>query len=121
MDDPSFEIPVRPECEYREGGVERTGGTVFRLVPADGSVGDRVERVLAGGRYTAGDWFDLPAPVYLVHDGNLGTVFRVVVFGDRVELRVTSTTDSRGLSAFYEALVAESDVEWGVSREINEN
>lgn len=115
--DPSFEIPVRPQCEYSGGELTRTGGTVFSITPEDGSVGERLERVLARERYTAGDWFDLPSPVYLVHDRDLGTVFRVVGYDDRVELHVTTTTESRGLRAFYEALGEESETEWTVERE----
>lgn len=118
--EPAFEIPVRPECEYHDGGITRSGGTVFSLTPADGSVGERLGRVLDRERYTAGDWFDLPSPVYLVHDRELGTVFRVVGYDDRVELHVTTTTESRGLRAFYDALESESDVPWAVEREATE-
>ncbi|MCH7660400.1 MAG: hypothetical protein IH933_07365 [Euryarchaeota archaeon] len=119
--DPSFEIPVHPESDYSKGGITRTGGTVFSLTPTDGSVGGRLERVLARERYTAGDWFDLPSPVYLVHDRDLGTVFRVVGYEDRVELHVTSTTESRGLREFYEALGEEGESEWCVECETSEN
>ena len=119
--DPSFEIPVHPESDYSKGKITRTGGTVFSLTPTDGSVGERLERVLARERYTAGDWFDLPSPVYLVHDRDLGTVFRVVGYEDRVELHVTSTTESRGLRAFYEALGEEGESEWRVECETSEN
>lgn len=118
--DPSFEIPVRPECEYSGGGLTRTGGTVFSLVPEDGSVDDRLTRVLDRERYTAGDWFDLPSPVYLVHDRDLGTVFRAVGYDDRVELHVTTTTESRGLRAFYDALGDESAVAWRVECDASE-
>ncbi|MEM4781819.1 MAG: hypothetical protein QXG03_09705 [Halalkalicoccus sp.] len=119
--DPSFEIPVHPECEYGNGGLTRTGGTVFSLVPAAGEVRDPLDRVLARDRYTAGDWFDLPSPVYLVHDRELGTVFRVVGYDDRVELHVTSTTEPRGLREFYDALRAEHESEWRVERETSED
>lgn len=119
--DPSFEIPVHPRCEYSGGGLTRTGGTVFSLVPEDGSVDDRLRRVLSRERYTAGDWFDLPSPVYLVHDRDLGTVFRVVGYDDQIELHVTTTTESRGLRAFYDALEEESAIEWRVECETNEN
>lgn len=118
--DPSFEIPVHPRCEYGGGGLTRTGGTVFSVVPADGEVGESLARVLARDRYTAGDWFDLPSPVYLVHDRELGTVFRVVGYADRVELHVTSTTESRGLREFYDALGEERGCEWRVERETSE-
>ncbi|MCL7417573.1 MAG: hypothetical protein M8354_07005 [Halalkalicoccus sp.] len=115
--DPSFEIPVHPECEYSGGAITRTGGTIFSLIPADGTVEERLERVLARDRYTAGDWFDLPSPVYLVHDRKMGTVFRVVGYDDRVELHVTTTTESSGLRAFYDALGEESETDWRVDCE----
>lgn len=116
IDNPSFDDPTRPTREYREGGVERTGGTVFRLVPDNGTVDGEVERVLADDRYTAGDWFDLPAPVYLVRDRTLNTVFRVVRLDERVELHVMATTEVAGLRAFYDRLVGESDSPWAVER-----
>lgn len=115
--EPAFEIPVRPECDYSAGGITRTGGTVFSLLPGDGAVEGCLGRVLARERYTAGDWFDLPSPVYLVHDRELGTVFRVVGYDDRVELHVTTTTESAGLRAFYDALIEESDAGWTVDCE----
>jgi hypothetical protein len=118
--DPSFEIPVYPKSDYSEGKITRTGGTVFSLVPKDKSVGERLERVLSRERYTAGDWFELPSPVYLVYDRELGTVFRVVGYEDRVELHVTSTTESRGLREFYEALCEKGDSEWRVECESSE-
>jgi hypothetical protein len=118
-DEPSFEIPAYPEREYRKGGVERTGGSVFTLTPDDATVEDRVERVLAAERYTVGDWFNLPSPVYLVRDGDLGTVFRVVCHDDRVDLHVMATTDSSGLRAFYDRLAATSDASWTVECETN--
>ena len=116
-EDSSFGIPARPRREYREGGVERTGGSVFTLTPDDGAVEGRVERVLDDDRYTVGDWFDLPAPVYLVRDGELGTVFRVVRHDDRVDLHVMATTDSEGLRTFYDRLAAASDASWSVDCE----
>jgi hypothetical protein len=119
--DPAFEIPVYPDCDYSNGGITRTGGTVFSLTPEDGSVGECLERVFSRERYTAGDWFDLPSPVYLVHDCDLGTVFRVVGYDTRVELHVTSTTESQGLRAFYDAIGEESGTEWHVECETNEN
>jgi hypothetical protein len=118
-DEPSFGIPARPEREYSRGGVERTGGSVFTLAPDDGAVGDRVERVLADERYVVGDWFDLPAPVYLVRDAEIGTVFRVVCHDDRVDLHVMVTTDSDGLRAFYDRLEATNDADWSVDCEPN--
>jgi hypothetical protein len=119
-DEPSFRIAARPEREFREGGVERTRGSVFTLTPDDGAVGERVENVLADERYTVGDWFDLPAPVYLVHDAERSGVFRVVRHDDRVDLHVMATTDADGLRAFYDRLTAVSDVPWSVDCETND-
>lgn len=119
-DEPSFRIPARPEREFREGGVERTRGSVFTLTPDDGAVGERVERVLADDRYTVGDWFDLPAPVYLVHDAKRSGVFRVVRHDDRVDLHAMATTNADGLRAFYDRLTAVSDVPWSVECETND-
>jgi hypothetical protein len=119
-DEPSFRIAAHPEREYREGGVERTRGSVFTLTPDDGAVEDRVERVLADDRYTVGDWFDLPAPVYLVRDADQNSVFRVVRHDDRVDLHVMATTDSDGLRAFYDRLAAASDASWSVECETND-
>lgn len=120
-DEPSFRIPARPEREYREGGVERTRGSVFTLTPDDGVVEDRVERALADERYTVGDWFDLPAPVYLVRDAERNGVFRVVRHDDRVDVHVMATTDSGVLRAFYDRLGAVGDVSWSVECETNDD
>lgn len=119
-EDPPFDDPVRPTREYHEGGVERTGGTVFGLVPDDGVIDGSVGRVLADDRYTAGDWFDLPAPVYLVRDRELNTVFRVVCHDARVDLHVMATTEVAGLRAFYDRLDDETDGPWSVERTVTE-
>lgn len=118
-DDPSFEIPTRPRREYHDGGVEYAGRTAFVLRTATDGDGldDWVDRILDGERYTRGDWFDLPSPVYLVYDEAIGTVFRVVVHDRRVELHVLPDTDPAGLRAFYDALRTVSDASWSVSCE----
>lgn len=115
-----FDIPFNPTCVYRSGGdAEYRGQTVFRLTPEPSSsnaeLDTLVTTVLAAERYTYGDWFDLPAPVYLVHDRTTGDVFRVVVRDGRVEFHVLANTEPEGLSAMYDLLVAESDVEWRVT------
>jgi len=121
-DDP-FAIPARPERRYpRSGGVEYDGTTVFALVP-DPELGDDplralVERVLDGDGYTYGDWFDLPMPLYLVHDERTGDVFRVSVRDGRVRLHVLPETDSTGLERLYDRLAEVADTDWTVERRV---
>lgn len=119
--DPSFAIPQRPERQYsRAGGLSYEGTTVFALTPdraptegTDGEDADRnawlrglVERVLGADPYTYGDWFDLPMPVFLVHDRETGDVFRVAIRGGTIEFHVLPETGSGGLYALYERLCA---------------
>jgi hypothetical protein len=118
---PSFAIPTRPERRYRRrGGVEYEGGTVFSLRPdaalGEPSLGSLVESVLDRGPYRYGDWFDLPMPLYLVHDDGTADTFRVAVRDGAVELHVLPGTDSAGLRAFYDRLAAASETGWTVSR-----
>lgn len=118
MDDPSFDIPVRPTRRFSGDTVAYEGRTVFRLAP-ESAVGDRrlttlVEAVLASGPYRHGDWFDLPMPLYLVHDEETADTFRVSVRDGRVVLHVLPETDSAGLRAFYDRLCAAADVAWTV-------
>ncbi|QSG11458.1 Uncharacterized protein HSBGL_1031 [Halapricum desulfuricans] len=117
--EPSFEIPARPQRRYPySGGVEYEGETVFRLRPTgDRSESDLralVEAILESEPYTYGDWLDLPMPLYLVHDGQTGDVFRVAIRDGTVELYVLPATDSAGLRQFYETLTAHSDDAWTV-------
>lgn len=118
MAGPSFDIPARPRRRYPySGGVEYEGETVFELIPEsepDGSLTDLLERVVIEEPYTYGDWFDLPMPLLLVHDGETGDVFRVAVRDRTVELHVLPATESAGLRRFYDQLVDESDVSWRV-------
>lgn len=122
---PSFDISCRPDRVYpRGGGVEYEGGTVFRLSPDDEASDDElatlVETVLASGRYTYGDWFELPAPVYLVHDEPHSTAFRVVVRYGSVEFHVLPETAREALRALYARLCEESDYSWTVESETTE-
>jgi hypothetical protein len=117
--DPTFTIPQRPTRRYPyQGGVEYEGETVFGLEPrrdrSDADLAALVEDVLSTEPYTYGDWFDLPMPLYLVHDEGTGDVFRVGVRDGRVELHVLPATESAGLRALYERLRAASDGEWRV-------
>ncbi|WP_255148918.1 hypothetical protein [Halorarius halobius] len=118
---PDFSIPEHPERRYpREGGVEYEGGTVFLLSPAgerdEASLASLVEAVLDGGDYRYGDWFDLPMPLFLVHDDETGDTFRVAVRDGRVELHVRPETEPAGLREFYDRLVDATDGEWRVER-----
>lgn len=119
MDEPTFDIPHRPRRRFSRDSVEYVGETVFRLDPAitdgDESVTALVETVLDGGPYDVGDWFDLPMPLFLVHDRETRDTFRIAVRDGRVELHVLPETDSAGLRAFYDRLVAESDRNWTVT------
>lgn len=118
MSEPSFDIPSRPTRRFSRHTVEYEGETVFRLEPEpareDGALAALVERVLATGPYRYGDWFELPMPLYLVHDGDTGDTFRVAVRDGRVELHVLPDTGSAGLRALYDRLREESGHEWTV-------
>lgn len=130
--EPSFAIPQRPERRYpRGGGLTYEGTTVFVLTPEatpedtgnatkaasdadrDAWLRSLVERVLDADPYTYGDWFDLPMPVFLVHDRETSDVFRVAVRGGKVEFHVLPETDSVGLCALYERLCAATGNEAG--------
>ena len=117
--EPDFTIPSRPTTRYPpQGGVEYVGETIFYLRPVPG-VGDDdldalVTDVLADERYVYGDWFELPLPVYLVHDRTARTVFRVVVRKGRVEFHVLPNTESVGLRSLYDELDAASDRAWSI-------
>ncbi len=118
---PSFVIPERPTRRYpRGGGVEYDGGTVFSLRPdaakSDESLTRLVKGVLDRPQYRYGDWFDLPMPLYLVHDDHSGDTFRVGIRDGVVKLYVLPTTGSDGLRAFYERLLETSETEWDVLR-----
>lgn len=134
VSEPSFTIPRRPERRYsRGGGLSYEGTTVFALTPDsvpteaggdhDTDVDDPdvwlrelVERVLETDRYTYGDWFDLPMPVFLVHDRETGDVFRVAIRGGKIEFHVLPETESGGLCALYERLCeATADGTWRVT------
>lgn len=118
--EPTFEIPARPERRYSRTTVEYEGTVVFALAPqgggapGDGEVDALLSRVLEEGPYRYGDWFDLPMPLYLVHDDDTGDTFRVAVRDGTVELHVLPETGSAGLRALYDRLVAASDGPWAV-------
>lgn len=120
-DAPRFAIPRRPVRRYpRRGGVEYLGETVFSLTPAaeydDGELEAVLESVLGEGPYRYGDWFDLPMPLFLVHDDETGDTFRVAVRDGDVEFHVLPETDSEGLRALYRRLSAHDGCSWRVSR-----
>ncbi len=118
--EPTFEIPARPERRYSRTTVEYEGTVVFALAPqggdapGNGEVDALLSRVLEEGPYRYGDWFDLPMPLYLVHDDDTGDTFRVAVRDGTVELHVLPETGSAGLRALYDRLVAASDGAWAV-------
>lgn len=120
--DPDFAIPEHPSRRYpRGGGLEYEGGTVFLLSPARGDDDEAtlaavVERVLETDDYRYGDWFDLPMPLYLVHDAATGDTFRVAVRDGRVELHVRPETGSDGLREFHDRLTDATGREWCVER-----
>lgn len=117
---PPFDIPERPRRRYpRRGGVEYEGETVFVLDPA-AAVGtaalvDLLESVLSTDRYRYGDWFDLPMPLYIVHDTETGDTFRVAVRDGAVEFHVLPATDPPGLRHLFERLRAAADFDWSVT------
>ncbi|MFQ3318340.1 MAG: hypothetical protein ACI8UR_000849 [Natronomonas sp.] len=118
-DTPTFAIPERPERRYpRRGGVEYEGETVFSLTPTaeqpDADLAALVEAVLEQPPYRYGDWFDLPMPLYLVHDDETGDTFRVAVRDGTVEFHVLPATESAGLRALHRRLDAASDCGWAV-------
>ncbi|MFB6206180.1 MAG: hypothetical protein ABEJ05_06615 [Haloglomus sp.] len=112
----------------RAGGMRYEGATVVELRPRSESVDEATlasltRDVLSVDRYRFGDWFDLPLPVFLVHDDATGDTFRIAVREDAVELHVRSATGAAGLRAFYDRLVdmaddAAADVrgDWRVTR-----
>ncbi|MFT4885339.1 MAG: hypothetical protein ACI8U4_002862 [Natronomonas sp.] len=121
-DAPTFAIHERPVRRYpRRGGVEYEGKTVFSLTPTDDyedpELASLVEAVLDDDPYRYGDWFDLPMPLYLVHDEETGDTFRVAVRDGRIELHVLPNTDSAGLRALYERLVTRSETTWHVRQQ----
>ena len=116
----TFAIRQRPTRRYpRRGGVEYEGGTVFEVTPAppreDEALAALVESVLEADPYHYGDWFDLPMPLYLVHDDDTGDTFRVTVRDGVVEFHVLPATDPPGLRRLYDRLVAATDCEWSVN------
>jgi len=124
VEDDPFAIPSRPKRRYpRGGGVEYEGGTTFSLAPdserEDAWLRGVVEGVLDGEGYTYGDWFDLPMPLYLVHDEGTGDVFRISVRDGTIRLHVLPATESGGLQQFFDRLQDSADgVEWDVSRRV---
>lgn len=115
--EPTFEIPARPERRYSRTTVEYEGTVVFALAPGsavDEGVDALLQRVLENGPYRYGDWFDLPMPLYLVHDDDTGDTFRVAVRDGTVEMHVLPETGAAGLRALYDRLVAASDDPWSV-------
>jgi hypothetical protein len=118
---PRFAIAEWPRRRYpRRGGVEYQGQTAFDLAPAlavdDDDLVELVESVLSADGYTYGDWFDLPMPLYVVHDAETGDTFRVAVRDGTVEFHALPGTDPPGLRRLFEGLRAASGWTWSVER-----
>jgi hypothetical protein len=109
-DEDAFADLRHPERSFpRAGGMQYEGATVIELRPRDGPTDETAlaalaEDVLSADRYRVGDWFDLPLPVFLVHDDETGDTFRVAVREDAIELHVRSETGAAGLRAFRDRL-----------------
>lgn len=119
--DPVFDVPNRPQRRYtRFGGVEYEGRAVFHLEPTRDLSADELDAlfgdVVEGNRYVPCDWFDFPRPVYLVHDREVSTTFRVVVRTGRLELHALPSTEPQGLRALYDGVVEATDHGWSVRR-----
>ncbi|TKR25391.1 hypothetical protein [Natronomonas salsuginis] len=119
-DDPTFRIPQHPTRRYRRrGGVEYDGGTVFSVRPTrdldEATLVELVRSILDRQPYRYGDWFDLPMPLYLVHDDVTGDTFRVAIRDGVVELHVLPETEPDGLRAFYHRLAANFEGDWTVT------
>lgn len=116
---PSFDIPVRPERYYPPGGgIEYEGRTIFAL-HADPPLSQpdleaHLHDALDEEGYTCSERDEYPAPVYLVHDRERRTVFRVVVREGRLELHVLPNTDSETIRAAYDRLRERDGVAWTV-------
>ena len=118
-DEPSFEIPVHPERHYPAGGgIKYEGQTVFSL-HADPPLSQttlqaHLHATLDDDVYTYGERDGLPAPVYLVHDRERRTVFRVVIRDGRLELHVLPNTDEKTLRGVFERFCERDGVSWTV-------
>ncbi|MFD1513647.1 hypothetical protein [Halomarina rubra] len=117
--DPTFDLPTRPTRNYSRTTVEYEGSVVFGLTPEGHEVDDdHLDGLLVGvlddGPYRYGDWFDLPMPLYTVHDDVTGDTFRAGIRDGTIELHVLPATEPPGLAALYDRLVATTDHEWAV-------
>jgi hypothetical protein len=118
---PRFAIPEPPSRRYpRRGGVEYEGQTAFVLDPDAGVPDERLvellDSVFSNEAYRYGDWFDLPMPLYVVHDDVTGDTFRVAVRDGTVEFHVLPGTNAPGLRRLFERLRGASGLAWTVER-----
>jgi hypothetical protein len=97
------------------------GQTVFVLTPTPAITDERlvelITSVLSAETYRYGDWFDLPMPLYLVHDEETGDTFRVAIRDCTVEFHVLPGTEPPGLRRLFERLRTASGVAWSVQRQ----
>ena len=104
-DEPQFAITHPERSHSRAGGMSYEGGTVFTFAPRrPGELTEQVLDLLESGPYSYGDWFDLPMPLFLVHDDDSDDTFRLGVRDDHVELHVRSATSPAGVAAFHDRL-----------------
>jgi len=121
VSEPPFHIPARPERRFSRTTVEYEGEVAFVCRPADHDDPEALVRaVLEAGPYRYGDWFDLPMPLFLVHDDVTADTFRVAVRDGAVEFHVLPETGEAGLRALYDRLVARSDCAWHVERRVSD-
>ncbi|WP_330632279.1 hypothetical protein [Halocatena halophila] len=119
--DPPFEIPARPERRFTGNTLRYDGDVTFTLTatdPDDHPLEQTITRVLEEGPYRYGDWFDLPIPVWLVHDADRNDTFRVSISDGAVRLHVLPGTTGSGLEAFYGRLVDRTGTQWEIDRQV---
>jgi len=119
-----FDIPTHPSRHYpRDDGVEYRGKTVFQISPAGEDAIDDLEGLVVSTleqeAYTYGDWFELPVPLYTVHDEVTGDVFRVAVKPSHIEFHVLPATEPAGLERLFDCLQRAGAVDaWEIGCEV---
>lgn len=114
-----FEIPQRPYREFTPGGRATMRDSIrFELHPSGKSVclNTLIDRVLEDEHYTAIPWNGFPAPVYLVHDEQTASAFRVIVFEENIAIDVLPKTSEAGLARFYRSVTSATHGEWDITR-----
>jgi hypothetical protein len=83
--------------------------------PAEGLAGV-VDAALRADDYAVCDWFDLPAPAYLVRDAGRDAAFRIVVRDGRIEVHGLPSTDAATIGALRQRIEGVTEVDWTVER-----